>query len=171
MTLSFRLTYDDYRAANRAHQSRARKTRLVSWLLAAVVIGAVLVRLYDGNPWRFGIVVAAGLLGGAGGLTLWKTVMGWWLHREWQSNALVREPMTVEVCEAGLSFVLPSARNTVAWSAYGSFHEAPDLFLLYSSARAFHIVPKRVFASDAEMATFRELASRRIDSRSSRTAP
>ena len=51
------------------------------------------------------------------------------------------------------------------WNAFSHVFETSNLFLLYTSDHAFHMVPKRAFGSEEDVRSFREVVRRTIADR------
>ena len=83
----------------------------------------------------------------------------------WESQPQLHRPQSVEVREDGVVIADAVTRAENRWDAFSHVIETANLFLLYTSDYAFHMVPKRAFASEKELRSFRELVRRHIAER------
>jgi hypothetical protein len=77
-------------------------------------------------------------------------------------NSRMFGPRTVTIDETGISSDHALGHNEAKWSSYQDFKETKNLFLLYHSADLIGILPKRAFASQAELEQFRALVTSKI---------
>ena len=77
------------------------------------------------------------------------------LETTWEAQPFLHRPQTVEAAEDGIALSEPLSRRSYDWSYFAGFKETANLLLLYHSPYAFHIVPKRAFASEADYDVFR----------------
>jgi YcxB-like protein len=63
--------------------------------------------------------------------------------------------------EDGMDSKNDSGHGTVQWTAFQSFREARNIFLLYLGARVFQVIPKRAFTDD-QLREFQELIRRNL---------
>ena len=57
----------------------------------------------------------------------------------------------------GVQMVGPFGRSELVWAAFERIRETKEFFFLYFLARQAYVLPKRCFASRAEIAEFREM--------------
>jgi hypothetical protein len=62
---------------------------------------------------------------------------------------------TVTISDAGFVSDHPLGHSETTWNTFDKFRETKDLFLLYQSADLISILPKRVFATAADLEQFR----------------
>ncbi|HEX8916498.1 MAG TPA: YcxB family protein [Humisphaera sp.] len=67
------------------------------------------------------------------------------------------DDVQLTVTEAGLAVRGAAAAGEERWPLYTSYLETRHLFLLYHGPRTFRLVPKRAFASPADVEAFRDL--------------
>jgi preprotein translocase subunit YajC len=79
-----------------------------------------------------------------------------------QTPALHR-PQTITISENGLTFADATAERRLTWDHYVSFTETQNLFLLFTNGYTGDFVPKRIFATPAEVDAFRGLLKRRVN--------
>jgi len=148
-----RLTSADLTAAIWARLSRWP----VPWALLLATVGIAVAALADGAPWYY----AASLVGSVSGALLWGLVAGP-LRRlrsgpaagatsRWTVND--DEMRCVTVAEDGGRLV----EGALPWSVLRRVAETRTAFLLVGSGRGVTPLPKRWFASDADVAGFRTL--------------
>jgi hypothetical protein len=68
------------------------------------------------------------------------------------------------VSEAGLHFSTEGMAGTKPWTDYLRWKEGKDVILIYMSDDLYQMMPKRFFASDADLQAFREYLSQRVKS-------
>jgi hypothetical protein len=69
---------------------------------------------------------------------------------------------TITITDDGLSSDSPMGHAETTWNMYEKFRETKSLFLLYQSADLIGILPKRVFATPADIQQFRALLAAKI---------
>jgi hypothetical protein len=69
---------------------------------------------------------------------------------------------TVTVSDTGIVPDHQLGHTESAWNMYEKFRETQKLFLLYQSSDIIGIVPKRVFASPADLQQFRGLIASKV---------
>ena len=82
--------------------------------------------------------------------------------RVYRRNSRLFGMRTVTVSETGIVSDHQLGHTESAWNMYEKFRETQKLFLLYQSADLVGIVPKRAFASPAELQQFRVLMTSNI---------
>ena len=84
-----------------------------------------------------------------------------WFRRDFRKNPNFTREQTVRIDEDGLSYKNEVAQSEIKWSAFTRFRETANLFMLYSSARLFQVVPKRAFEGTL-LEEFRKLLQRKV---------
>jgi len=69
---------------------------------------------------------------------------------------------TITITDDGLISGSPMGHAETMWNMYEKFRETKSLFLLYQSADLIGILPKRVFATPADIQQFRSLLAAKI---------
>jgi hypothetical protein len=87
---------------------------------------------------------------------VFRALRGNW-RKVWEGQPQLHGPQTMDAGEDGVTVATPLSRAEYRWEAFQHVRETPNLFLLYMSNFSFHMVPKRSFASDAEVDQFRSL--------------
>ena len=64
--------------------------------------------------------------------------------------------------EEGLAFKSADTEGEKRWSDYLKWKEGKSVFLLYMSDNLYQLVPKRFFASEADIERFRDILTRKI---------
>ena len=75
-------------------------------------------------------------------------------RRAWQSQANLQLPQRCEFSEMGMRSAAANSSSQYAWTYFQGFKETSNLFLLYPSSLIFHIIPKRAFSNEHELARF-----------------
>src|SRR5262249_7964881 len=76
----------------------------------------------------------------------------------WKTQRHLHRPRTIDVSVDGVKVVEELSQHFYAWPAFHKFAETPNLFLLYSSAMTFVMLPKRAI-SDEQQSALRNMAS------------
>lgn len=82
--------------------------------------------------------------------------------RVYRRNSRMFGMRTVTISDAGIVADHQLGHTESTWNMYEKFHETPRLFLLYQSADLIGIVPKRTFASPADLQQFRTLIASKL---------
>ncbi len=82
----------------------------------------------------------------------------------YRRNSRMFGPRTVTISDAGFVSDHPLGHSETSWNTFDKFRETKDLFLLYQSADLISILPKRVFASPADLDQFRTLLVSKVPS-------
>ncbi len=96
---------------------------------------------------------------------LWVLLLALWLvrllnnkyalKRGWENQPFLARPHIMEVSQSGITLSEPQSRHEYNWSALAGFRETPDLLLLYPTIYMHWIIPKRAFATRAELEAFK----------------
>jgi len=93
-------------------------------------------------------------------VSIWISVM-WMLRNipraEWKSNPFAQRPTTVAASESGLLFHQEDRKSDYTWNAFMNFRETAVIFLLYVGESSFVMIPKRAFATAADLDAFSQL--------------
>ena len=82
--------------------------------------------------------------------------------RVYRRNSRLFGMRTVTVSDTGIVSDHQLGHTESAWNMYEKFRETQKLFLLYQSADIIGIVPKRAFASPADLQQFRVLINSKV---------
>jgi hypothetical protein len=83
-------------------------------------------------------------------------------RRYFAQNKSLLLPRTITWNEDELAADIPESVLRTPWSVFTTWRENRDLFTLYVTDGKFHILPKRAFASAADVIAFRQLIQRKI---------
>jgi hypothetical protein len=86
----------------------------------------------------------------------------------WKNSSNIRGVSRYSFSERGVDIQSPTARAELQWASFVTVRETSDFFLLYVRKSMAHIVPKRAFASEADVTAFRALVRNHIKSPSLR---
>jgi len=84
--------------------------------------------------------------------------MMYWFKR----NPKLRETYRLTFSSSGLHFRTASIDSRITWSHYTRMLEDSRLFLLLYGSRMYSVIPKRVFASQADLSRFRVLVANNL---------
>ena len=82
--------------------------------------------------------------------------------RVYRRNSRLFGMRTVTVSDTGIVSDHQLGHTESAWNMYEKFRETRNLFLLYQSTDIIGIVPKRAFASPADLEQFRALIASKV---------
>lgn len=82
--------------------------------------------------------------------------------RNWEQQPHLSRPQTLELTPHGLRLDDGWCARDYRWEGLLKWRESDALFLLYPSEIAFHVVPKRAFASSAEVDGFRAMLQQHV---------
>lgn len=68
-----------------------------------------------------------------------------WFRRDFRKRPNFGHAQTLRADGDGLQYASDLGQSEVKWNAFAKFRETPNLFMLYSGARMFQVVPKRAF--------------------------
>ncbi len=153
MHLEYRLTFNDFLEANQAHLKSHRFLYLVLWVVSSLMVVAGLVSILIGNIWDSCYSIILGICI----FPSFNLLQRYCLARTWKSQPSIREPITFEVTEEGLTVSSPYFQSNVKWQIYTGFLETKNLFMVYQSKQLYNLFPKRAFYSDEQINEFREL--------------
>jgi len=154
--LRYQLTRDDTLACIYTHQPSIRANFLVGIVasLLLIAIGLAWVTIVGGKAVAW-ISIGFGL-----SVLISSTLRQSHLRKRLRERWNQRGPTEVIVSETGLIVNEQNSHSEVAWSRFINLRESKDHFLLYQSADLYSIVPKRGFANEQDISTFREIIKR-----------
>lgn len=161
--LAFGYTYEDYQEANHAHWAGRRQAYAG---FCALLLVLSLAYIYHHPRYVRGYFACA--LSGFFLLILTKYFQAY-LDFAWRKNKAYRQHFTIEVTKQSLEITGANGDydTSMDWGIISGYSETPNLFLLHQRSRAFVIVPKRAFLTDAEVGIvglnrFREFVARKV---------
>lgn len=158
--LTFRYLPGEYVRAVNAHQLLDRPLvpdLIISWVVAG--IGAWTIRFGTDRYFWFGVIVCGiGL-----GFSTLAAVMLLILPRALvAADPKLRGEYQLTFSDRGVRFQTTSIDSNIDWSLYQRAVEARDFYLLYWTRRQFTVVPKRAFATSADMLAFNALLAAHV---------
>ncbi len=116
------------------------------------------------------LLLVLGALGILGGYALLLFVVAPISARiAYRQQKSLQRPFSFSWTESGFTTVRPpDSTSLMPWSDYRKWLEGKNLFLLYHSNRLYQLVPKRAFADEESVASFREGLRSRIAPRPGR---
>lgn len=160
MRVEFRYRVEDYEEALVSGVREWRALCRASWVasLLSLAAGLTAAALDPGRPLLYVpvLVLAAAVI----------LAMTWLpralARRLWRRHPAFHEAWTAEVSEEGLAMRSTLASSEVQWPYFVRVAETPNLFKLYQSSRAFHVLPKRAFGAESQLRQVRDLLRRRV---------
>lgn len=147
LSLNYRITQEDFVAAQRAHQRRnasGKAQYAIGMFLMCMFIGmAIFSIIFTPRIWlnyTLPLVLAAAYL-----------YLYFFAHRmAYRRNAALFSDIALDIADEGVHIVTPHSESTVPWSRYRSWIESDKVFLLYMGERTFNIIPKRVLTPETQ---------------------
>jgi hypothetical protein len=152
VTLAFRYLPGEYVRAVRAHQLQNLRLVLDSIVSAMLLVAGAATLLFGAERYLWLGVTFCGI-----GLALPAIIAVALLvvpRIALAGNAKLREPYRLTFSDQGIRFETTSIESNLAWSLYTRVTEVRDFYLLYWGRREFTVIPKRAFATAAEMQAF-----------------
>lgn len=158
ITLHYQLTGDDTLECMDVHDPRIQANFVVGVVasLLLIAVGVAWITMVGGKAvaWisiGFGLCVCVSSI-------LRRSQIRTRVRR--QRNQL--GPTELIVRETGLSVNEENSHSEVSWSRFVNLRQSKDHYLLYRSADLYSIVPKRGFANEEDLASFRDIIKRVI---------
>lgn len=164
MTITFQFTFKEYYETVLRASVGTRLLMiigvggLVLLAVAALFFGIVGWPKWFVFDWTFFLVPVVILMFWAGIIPLQA-----WLN--WKRNAPLRGELTYDFQPEGVQVVTTTSNSFMKWEAFIKSKETPNLFLLFLTKQMCHMVPKRAFASEADLESLRVLLSEKIGKR------
>ncbi|MCI0572109.1 MAG: YcxB family protein [Myxococcaceae bacterium] len=149
---------EEYLRAERllyAHARWRHPGRIAALVFAALAAGDLLLH---GMRWWNVLGLSVGLLFAALPFLLRDARL--WFH--FRVGSRMREPTDLSFDEVGVHLRIASFDSYLRWGMYSGLLEDEQLLLLTYAGQSYTVLPKRCFASTAEMEAFRALAERRV---------
>ena len=158
ITLRFTYTEDEFVEACQFYAMRAMlKKSDVIGSLAAIVVSLVMTSL-NGIHWLWEMLFVAGFL-----LLVFNFTAYFILPRQhYRREPKYHTEYALTFSEQGIHFKTALAESQLEWGLYDMFWNIPHHYLLFYGRDLFTIIPKRVFANQADEQQFRALLERRL---------
>jgi len=155
--LKYEITFPEYREmAWLRHRSSIRW--IIGICLGIMGLGLGVVFYFYADHWLGIFLIALSIFL----LLLQLVIPSLVFARVYRRNNRMFGMRTVTISDTGIVSDHQLGHSESAWNMYEKFHETPRLFLLYQSADIIGILPKRAFASPADLQQFRALIASRL---------
>jgi hypothetical protein len=150
----YSITEDEYRHAQRLHVGwRNRVVFVSSWVIASAAFLVKEIHEADGGSYTTAVVFS-GVLAVALFVLLPLELRR--RHKAiYSEHKGLHRPATVSFDDRFAEFTSDAGHARIAWRDFTAFKEDDTMFLLYEARNLMRVIPKRVFESDREMASFR----------------
>jgi len=81
------------------------------------------------------------------------------LHRQ---QKMLHQELTVVLTEEAMSVSIEEGHSKIRWEKFHKWKEDRNLFLVYQSDRMFHMIPKRAFLDEKDVAALRTILTEKI---------
>lgn len=152
------LTPDLYKRGLRHHGSA------VPWfavLLILTGISGMAMAIFGGSD--PGLAISTGIATLGVFLLIYPSLLA---RRTFKTNALLRDGFAGTANESSFVAESPNGVSNIVWEKFHQAVVAPDMVLLYVSARQFFILPHAFFASEGDWTEFQALVRQRVRLRS-----
>jgi hypothetical protein len=86
------------------------------------------------------------------------------IYMRWKQQPALYGVIDYQISEEAIVVTTQTSKSELGWETFTKFIETKNLFMLYSGRLLFYLIPKRAFADADEVAQFREMAKRRVQS-------
>jgi YcxB-like protein len=157
-------TIEDIKSAAWVHIRPRQSFAIMGLLLVASALSVLGLAFFSGlatkSSWTFWVLVVALLY-----IVLFLCFgIPFNARRMYKQRKDLQRECTFSVSEEGLHFSTEGMAGTKPWTDYLRWKEGKDVILIYMSDDLYQMMPKRFFASDADMQAFREYLSQRVKS-------
>lgn len=171
ITVHFTPTTQDYVKTYRTLQFRSPFTRLVYGVLAALelcMLASILLPGFGSNTRLWPVAIAVPIF-----IALAVILPGTSIGNNAQHNERMLADITWEMDDMQLRMANRFTKTKYDWDSFTGLIENGEYFFLRHSAnkRLYNFIPKRAFASEAQMAAFRDLARRHTGANKEAAAP
>jgi hypothetical protein len=158
--LNFRYTEAEYTAAARFFYARTIHTSFNLIISIIAIISGLAGVLLAGDSIVWFLLIFAGVI---------LLLMSFHAHfvtprLHYRRNPKFREQYHLQFSEDGLLFRSKDVESRLEWSFYSKVWETPQFYFLLYGKDMFTLIPKRVFTSREQEATFRNILKLKIDS-------
>ena len=165
ITAHFRWTVEDL-ITGRKYAMKLKRGRLI--LIIGVAVAVFSFSLLSGNHPKhtshgnhlsanlviFGILLGAILIA----VPLGKFTGAMIIRRQFAKRPDANQEIACEFSESGIATSSSNAKSEIKWPAFYKVLATPAGFLFMPNAQIFHFIPKRAFASPADIETLKTLA-------------
>ncbi|MBO0720727.1 MAG: YcxB family protein [Blastocatellia bacterium] len=165
LSIDFYLNWDEYFEAQeffRRYRYSVAPEKVIGWVLTT--LSALWFFLDELNIFA--------IIGSVAGLLIVLTsphLRRWVSKRKWNREPLYQTKHRVSFNEDGIYFLMGRIESNLDWKYYQRMLETPDGFLLVYGNDSFNLFPKRAFAGEDMISSFRSLATARLLQKSMHT--
>jgi hypothetical protein len=159
--LEYQVTADDLRDASACANSFRRSAAAALWLCSGLLLFCGIGLLYlDAQSTMGWLATILAVVFGGVSFVREARVRGLWRRH---ASGLPKVHLTVN--EDGLIKKTATQEVRSSWTAIVDAHEDEQCFLLYQTAVAYSVIPKRAFSGDDQLDAFRNLVGRKVTGR------
>jgi len=157
-SINFFLQWEEYFAAQEFFRRR-RRMFAPEWAWGGLLILVGVISLVLEAP----VVLAVGaVLIGLAMIFGAPFIRRWASKRKWQREPLYHTEHEVSFSEEGVYFRMGQVESNLDWKYYQRLLESQDGLLLVYGGDSFNLLPKRAFANETLINTFRALAQKKL---------
>jgi uncharacterized membrane protein len=163
MKTEIQLSFADYLDARRLSLRPRKILRALLYVLLALLVLFVAYGVYDtfiagGTDktwlWPVGFAVYFSLI--------YYVLIPWTARRIYKQQKALHDPFTLELAEEELKLVSPRGSACMKYKDFHKWKMNEKAILLYHSDAIYHVIPSRVFPSEAERSAFVEILEKQI---------
>ena len=159
INLTYKYTESEYVSAARFFYTRTLHTKLNLFISVIAIFSGLVGVLLAGDSLLWSLLMFAGFL---------VLFFSYYAHfvtprLHYQRNPKLREQYHLQFSEDGLVFRSKELESRLEWSFYSKVWETPQFYFLLYGKDMFTLIPKRVFSSREQEASFRSMLKRKID--------
>jgi len=161
MELRGKLTDHDLRSAAWLHSAPRKFFAALGLLVLSLAVWALCLAFFGSKPdpgWGKWVLLAILVYLFAHYLVY----VPFHLKREYRQYKALQKELLLSPDASGLTMTTENGKGIVPWSDVRSWKENKVLFMLYVTDRLYHLVPKRFFASAADIDDFRAMLQRLV---------
>jgi hypothetical protein len=158
INVRFRYTEASYADGVRRHLAERFRSRLETPIAAAFVAPGAVFLVTGIGPMAGAVLVTLGAL------FLGLLALGWfWVpSRQYRTQPKLRDEYRLSFCDDGIVFKTEHVESNLQWTMFHRVIADERVYLLYYGVDAFTVLPRSVFPSGSDEATFRDLIKRKI---------
>ena len=160
--LQFELTADDYVAGNFLAMRWTRACWLRVGVMSVVLFAFILWKMPHDQTRALMLSVGYLTVLTLGLLSYRFVYVPWHARRVFRQTKALHRPYVWSWNDEQLNYKTDLATGIVPWTNLAFWRESETMFALYASSVAFFLVPKRAFATSAELDAFRAMLAKKI---------
>lgn len=163
MKYELKISYKDFKLAQRLHLRPRRRSRMVLYPLLALFMLAVIcsgISFMQGNGSGSGFYILFGCMVYLFAIFFILVPLKW--KRIFRQQKFLETTFEQEFTEAALCSASELGNVSLPWNKFHKWKENKSMFIVYQSDALFHLIPKRIFQTEEETTRLRMILSQSI---------